>query len=116
MISSAMPLTTLQAACEDPETLFKFLMGTLVAVGVTAKAWPRIQIRASNWIGTEKNHPITKKKSPQVASLQKRYLPVFYLFRMSFWMSGPYFYQAYYSKTVRYMDATTSPATSEFVA
>jgi len=31
-------------------------------------------------------------------------------------MSGPYFYQAYYSKTVRYMDATTSPATSEFVA
>ena len=110
LISSAI----LQASWEDPESLFKFLMGTLVAIGVTAKAWPHIQ--ASNWIGTQKNCPIAKKKCVEVASLQKRYLPVFYLFRMSFWMSGPYFYQAYYSKTVRHLDGTTSPATSEFVA
>ncbi len=113
-IGSAMSSAILQATWEDPETLFKFLMGTLVAIGVTAKLWPHIQL--SNWIGIQKNCPIAQKKCQEVASLQKRYLPVFYLFRMSFWMSGPYFYQAYYSKKVRHLDGTTSPATSEFVA
>ena len=118
LIRSAMASTIVQSACEDPESLFKFLMGTLVAIGITAKVWPHLQ--SSNWIGSKNKDKccaiVVDKISPEVASLQKRYLPVFYLFRMSFWMSGPYFYQVYSSKTLRHLDGTTSPATSEFVA
>ncbi len=115
LINSAMAAEFMKTATQDPETLFKCMMGTLVATGITAKAWP--YLKSSNLIGSKtKTSATTTTKSPQVASLQKRYLPVFYLFRMSFWMSGPYFYQAYLSKTLRHLDGTTSQATSEFVA
>jgi MFS family permease len=113
--------TMMEKVSEDPETLFKSLMGTLVAVGLTAKAWP--YLKSSNWtIGPKSSNDSCTKghanetKHPEVLSLQKRYLPVFYLFRMSFWMSGPYFYQVYSSKMLRYADGTTSPATTDFVA
>lgn len=109
----------LLSAYENPEALFKSLMGTLVAVGITAKAWPHI--KSSNWMGTKSSDKCgetgkTKPKPPEVFRLQARYLPVFYLFRMSFWMSGPYFYQAYSSKMLRHLDGTTSPASPAFVA
>eukprot|EP00531_Pseudo-nitzschia_arenysensis_P018348 CAMPEP_0116118030 /NCGR_PEP_ID=MMETSP0329-20121206/1887_1 /TAXON_ID=697910 /ORGANISM="Pseudo-nitzschia arenysensis, Strain B593" /LENGTH=565 /DNA_ID=CAMNT_0003611631 /DNA_START=66 /DNA_END=1760 /DNA_ORIENTATION=- len=115
LINSEMATEFIKTASQDPETLFKCLMGTLVATGITAKAWPYLKSSTSNLIGS-KSKSAMNTKSPQVALLQKRYLPVFYLFRMSFWMSGPYFYQAYLSKTLRHLDGTTSQATSEFVA
>jgi len=115
LINSEMVSAFMAAAGQDPESLFKGLMGTLVATGITAKVWP--YLKSSNWIGSKaKVCTAIDATSPQVASLQKRYLPVFYLFRMSFWMSGPYFYQAYHSKNLRHFDGTTSQATSEFVA
>jgi MFS family permease len=118
LIDATMASTMMEAASEDPETLFKFLMGTLVATAITAKAWPYLK-SFNNWIGHDEAKYFRskqKQKPPEVLLLQKRYLPVFYLFRMSFWMSGPYFYQVYLSKKLRHMDGTTSPATSEFVA
>jgi MFS family permease len=120
-----MTSTMMEGASKDPETLFKLLMGTLVATAITAKAWPYLTKSFSSWIGHEdcndfgsssNNTNANKQNSLEVMLLQKRYLPVFYLFRMSFWMSGPYFYQAYLSKTLRHMDGTTSPATVEFVS
>ena len=38
-------------------------------------------------------------KPTSVKSLQLRFLPVFWLLRLAFWMSGPYFYQVYASKS-----------------
>lgn len=117
-----MALTVMEAASEDPEILFKYLMGTLVATGITAKAWPYLKsltaivTKSKDIISKNQCKNINDGKPPEVLSLQRRYLPVFYLLRMSFWMSGPYFYQVYSSKMLRHMDGTTSPATFEFVS
>jgi len=47
-----------------------------------------------------------KAKPKSVKSLQLRFLPVFWLLRLAFWMSGPYFYQVYASKIFNGQPAT----------
>ena len=40
-----------------------------------------------------------KNRPPVIATFQRYYLPVFWLLRTSFWMSGPFFFPVYASKT-----------------
>lgn len=97
---------------DDPEKLFKYLTGALVVTGVTAKA--QLYLKPHTNKG---NHSANSKseKPAEILSLQQRFLPVFFLLRMSFWMAGPYFYQVYSTKMLNRIDGTTSPATSEDV-
>eukprot|EP00536_Pseudo-nitzschia_multiseries_P009545 jgi/Psemu1/201000/e_gw1.269.3.1 len=86
-------------------------MGTLVAIGLSAKAWPLLKSCTTS----KKSNNIDETKPAKIVSLQRRFLPVFFLFRMSFWMSGPYFHQVYSTKTLSHIGGTTSPATKDFV-
>ena len=106
-------LLDMKTMMKDPDTLFRSLMGTLIVIGLSAKAWPHLSRKHSR----PKNRTRSEKTKPtEIVSLQRRFLPVFFLFRMSFWISGPYFYQVYSSKILRHMDGTTSLASKEFVA
>mmetsp|Transcript_65756 Transcript_65756/g.73354 ORF Transcript_65756/g.73354 Transcript_65756/m.73354 type:complete len:114 (-) Transcript_65756:511-852(-) len=83
---------------EDPENIFKCLMGTLVAIGITAKSWPylksytdkRVAISSSSNMnhGNIIDGSTKSRKSVEILNLQKQFLMVFLIFRMGFWMSG----------------------------
>lgn len=47
-----------------------------------------------------------KPKPASVRSLQRRFLPVFWLLRMADWLQGPYFYEVYASKSVNGVPAS----------
>lgn len=44
--------------------------------------------------------PTISAKPKSIRSLQLRFLPVFWLLRLAFWMAGPYFYPVYASKII----------------
>ena len=84
----------------SPEDLFS---QSLLALGVII-----ILLRTRQYMESKKYQRATgesgpfkrsvKNKPKSVKSLQLRFLPVFWLLRLAFWMSGPYFYQVYASK------------------
>jgi len=104
---------------QDPETLFQCLMGTLMVIGVSTKAWPLVKSYTEGTISRNRlskdSNRSDETKPGTIVSLQRRFLPVFFLFRTSFWMSGPYFYEVYSTKNLKYIDGTSSPATKDFV-
>ncbi|GKY93926.1 hypothetical protein MPSEU_000359500 [Mayamaea pseudoterrestris] len=80
LLSSASSLTS------TPQALFN---SSLIAIGVT--------ILLLKLLGRDAN--ATKQVKPEnVSSLQRRFLSVFWLMRMSDWLQGPYFYEVYASK------------------
>mmetsp|Transcript_20012 Transcript_20012/g.43529 ORF Transcript_20012/g.43529 Transcript_20012/m.43529 type:complete len:571 (-) Transcript_20012:497-2209(-) len=112
-IEKCSSLIDMKTMVNEPDALFRSLMGTLIVLGLSAKAWQHLSRKNSR----PKDPNRSKKTKPsEIVSLQRRFLPVFFLFRMSFWISGPYFYQVYSSKILRHMDGTTSLASKEFVA
>merc|ERR1719410_1798838 len=53
----------------------------------------------------------TGKPSHDMARLQRRFLTVFWLFKMADWLQGPYFYDVYSSKVIN-----GEPVSTEMVA
>jgi len=132
IVDSTSRLFDITSYSED--TLFKYLMGTLVAISIAAKSWPYMKSytdrrivgnsnsNSSNSSSSSSNHDNIidgsnkSRKSTEILALQQQFLPIFFLFRMGFWMNGPYFYQAYLSKILSNDNGTTTSATPEFVA
>ena len=92
----------------SPEDLFS---QSLLALGAII-----ILLRTRQCMGSKKDEGAkvesgpskrsVKSKPKSVKSLQLRFLPVFWLLRLAFWMSGPYFYQVYASKVFNGEPAT----------
>ena len=84
----------------SPEDLFSQSLLALGAIIILLRTRQYMESkkyqRATVESGTFKRSVKNKPKS--VKSLQLRFLPVFWLLRLAFWMSGPYFYQVYASK------------------
>ena len=84
----------------DVDTTFQALLFLLVFLAIQIKI---IQSFYNRNLGSKKddNMKTTPTKKPiSINRLQKKFLAVFWLMRISFWMSGPYFYAAYASKRV----------------
>lgn len=58
----------------------------------------------------------TAAKPKSIKSLQLRFLPVFWLFRLAFWMAGPYFYPVYASKIINGAPASARLISNIFLA
>ena len=115
-----------------PESLFNTCLGCLLTVIVTSKVLiryfrykqeqrQRIQRTAAASSSTSNNDPQQQKlqreleleeeksaKPEYAKAIQYKFLPVFWLLRTAFWMSGPYFYAVYASKIVNGVPASTS--------
>lgn len=90
-------------AKEDPASLFHFLLISLVVCTAIIKALLAI-INLRNGIlrnETKQNRTTSLPKPASMKRLQVKYLAVFWLLRVSFWMNGPYFYAALASKTYK---------------
>ena len=88
---------------KNPGTLFNVLLiVTLSAVFVVKclqRHAKRRTLKSNNEESKDYSEDIVQKPAA-VRSLQIRFLPVFWLLRTAFWMSGPYFYAVYASKVV----------------
>jgi MFS family permease len=78
---------------ETPTGLFNALLLTLSIVSIGWKV-------TSNVIDKKANADNASSKPKDVASLQLRFLTVFWLMRMADWLQGPYFYEVYSSKLI----------------
>ena len=107
-----------QLAPESPEELFNRALlglGTIIAL-MRANQYMESQkekASAADSIGPSKR--TVKVKPASVKSLQLRFLPVFWLLRLAFWMSGPYFYQVYASKVFNGQPATQTTISRIFL-
>ena len=97
-------------APESPEELFNRALlglGTIIVLMRSSQYMDALKEKAAaaaDQSGPSKRSAKAKPKS--VKSLQLRFLPVFWLLRLAFWMSGPYFYQVYASKVFNGEPAT----------
>ena len=99
---------------ESPEELFNralFGLGTIIAI-MRSNQYLKSQADTCK-IGPPKR--TVKVKPTSVKSLQLRFLPVFWLLRLAFWMSGPYFYQVYASKVFNGQPATQTTISRIFL-
>ena len=80
---------TLANAQSSPQALFNTSLITLALLTAVAKLVQRTS--SGNDTGKE-------TKPASVVSLQRRFLPVFWLLRCADWLQGPYFYEVYSSK------------------
>ena len=60
--------------------------------------------------------PNAGAKPKSIKSLQLRFLPVFWLLRLAFWMAGPYFYPVYASKIINGTPASARLISNIFLA
>lgn len=60
--------------------------------------------------------PSGPAKPKSIKSLQLRFLPVFWLLRLAFWMAGPYFYPVYASKIINGAPASARLISNIFLA
>ena len=60
--------------------------------------------------------PTISAKPKSIRSLQLRFLPVFWLLRLAFWMAGPYFYPVYASKIIDGAPASARLISNIFLA
>mmetsp|Transcript_15092 Transcript_15092/g.32954 ORF Transcript_15092/g.32954 Transcript_15092/m.32954 type:complete len:610 (-) Transcript_15092:301-2130(-) len=85
---------------ETPDELFNAALFVLGATIVALRSSHRLRPAAVERKRRDDAAPRANKAKPAgVASLQWRFLPAFWLLRIAFWMSGPYFYSAVASKT-----------------
>jgi hypothetical protein len=64
MTSTVIGMDTMDMILKDPETLFKYLAGTLVTIGITLKVWPYLKSYTgtnSISIGSDKNKKDNQK-------------------------------------------------------
>lgn len=81
---------------KDPETLFHMLLVSLISVIVLVRLLQMIMQRtAPNKLDSSRTTTTMTQ-----SGMSYKFLSVFFCLRMSFWMSGPYFYAAYASKTI----------------
>jgi len=91
----ASPMSLLNGWNQTPQTLFNSSFIALAMVIITTKfVNARTSLRQSD-------ASASAKKPSTVASLQRRFLPVFWLLRISDWLQGPYFYEVYASKILQ---------------
>ena len=95
---------------DTPQSLFNAYLASLIAIIVMIKLFSR-RIGGTSTIKTQKD-----EKPDWAISIQKRFLPVFWLVRTAFWMSGPYFYAVYSSKIVDGVPASASLVSQIFLA
>lgn len=96
--STAGLLCQLFQCCSTPQGLFN---ATLVGLAVTiflTKVAQRVGNTSSSNTQKDKLTAVTSDKPEQIQSLQRRFLPVFWLLRCADWLQGPYFYEVYASK------------------
>lgn len=79
-----------ERALSSPSSLFNALFLALAAGIAVIRALP----------SGERSSGRQEEKPREVVDLQLRFLPVFWLMRMSDWMQGPYFYEVYASKVL----------------
>ncbi|KAL7494697.1 hypothetical protein ACHAWT_005418 [Skeletonema menzelii] len=70
-----------------------------LALGVLAACTAVLKLSNNATSNNKSDESTVVKKDPNVQSLQRRFLMVFWLLRMADWLQGPYFYQVYASKT-----------------
>ena len=99
--------TVLEEWTKDPASLFNTLLVSIVSLTVCV----RLYQAQWSWNRTDSSKPTTvststspsqqqqQQQQQQLRWLQYKFLSVFWLLRISFWMSGPYFYAAYALKT-----------------
>ena len=92
---------------ESPSQLFHSLLISIVVIVLSMRlsriqAWTRNAVRS--WTGTTATANGVSSSSDNMnrnlSRLRTHFLAVFWLLRCAFWMSGPYFYAAYASKTM----------------
>jgi hypothetical protein len=79
----------------SPTSLYNTLL--IALAGITC-LWKANEARKDYQIN--KTNEFMETKSPEVKSLQVRFLIVFWLMRMADWLQGPYFYEVYSSKII----------------
>lgn len=79
-----------QRTLSSPSALLNALFAALVASIAVVRVLP----------SGDKPAGEAAEKPREVRDLQLRFLPVFWLMRMSDWMQGPYFYEVYASKVI----------------
>jgi MFS transporter, MFS domain-containing protein family, molybdate-anion transporter len=82
---------------KDPDTLFHTLLVSLVSVTVLVRL---LQMKAPNKPASSDASTASTSTTTTKSRMSYAFLAVFFCLRMSFWMSGPYFYAAYACKTV----------------
>jgi hypothetical protein len=90
----------------SPYTLFNGLFVGLAAC---------ITVLRLSWSPTTDKATEAVDKPKEVLSLQRRFLAVFWLLRMSDWMQGPYFYEVYASKVIRGQPASLDMVSKLFL-
>lgn len=111
---------------QDPSTLFHTCLAILLSLVVAGKflaspATPDASSKDDDYSTDDDDNDEFLKavnngstKPAEVQRLQRRFLPVFWLLRTAFWISGPYFYAAYASK--HYTDGSPlSTATISYI-
>jgi MFS family permease len=97
---------------QDPASLFDTVLLCLVLAAVVIKLVQLSSASSSTKSNTQNNAAMPMaaipKKPKSVLELQCKFLPVFWLLRISFWMSGPYFYAACASKSFHGIPASVS--------
>jgi len=88
---------------ESADSLFRILLAVLLGSIGLCKLAPHLRRRAGGQPTEDLAAP------PSVRSLRRRFLSVFWLLRVSFWMAGPYFYDVYASKELPPDGRNTSP-------
>ena len=89
----------LQPFTKDPQTLFNTLLVTLVSITVLVRLSQHQRQSPKKEEQTDNNTEKKPASHNRTVSPKKKFLSVFFCLRTSFWMSGPYFYAAYASKT-----------------
>lgn len=94
-------LVSNEAAVDDPKQLFRILFRILAVVCVGLK------LATTDRTPTSSSGESAGKPSLEMARLQRKFLIVFWLFKMADWLQGPYFYDVYNSKVINGQPVST---------
>lgn len=89
-----------EAVVDDPQQLFRILFRIMAVVCVGLKLLTMDRTSTSNSESAD-------KPSLEMARLRRRFLTVFWLFKMADWLQGPYFYDVYSSKVINGQPVST---------
>lgn len=94
-------LVSSEATVDDPKQLFRILFRILAVVCVGLKLATTDRTPSNN------SGESAGKPSLEMARLRRRFLTVFWLFKMADWLQGPYFYDVYNSKVINGQPVST---------
>ena len=93
---------------DTPQSLFSAYLAMLISIV--------LGINLMTYVGETTLIKKKEEKPDWALSLQKQFLPVFWLVRTAFWMCGPYFYAVYSSKIINGAPASTNLVSQIFLA